>query len=178
MSRSVIAAAVIGFAAMFGLHFALITWQHSRVAAQWVRISSAPEPSAWARYLERGDVWFGYSYALATAFTAFALALTIRRRRRAASGIVGGVTLVGVLYGAGCFLIGCCGSPMLAVYLSLFGASVLGFLKPLVAIITTLSVAASALVIVRRARTSTCPTCEPAPSRTRVDDGQVKSQTG
>ena len=87
------------------------------------------------------------------------------------------MTLVGVLYGAGCFLIGCCGSPMLAVYLSLFGATVLGFLKPLVAIVTTLSVAASAIVIVRRARTSSCPTCQRTLSGNPVDDSQVESLT-
>jgi hypothetical protein len=176
VSRSAIVAAVIVFAAVFGLHFGLVSWQHSHVAAQWVRISNAPDPSAWARYLERGDAWFGYSYALATAFTAFALALTIRRRR-AASGVVGGMTLVSVLYGAGCFLIGCCGSPMLAVYLSLFGASVLGFLKPLVAIITTFSVVVSAIVIVRRARASSCPTCPPTPSGHPVEGSQVESLT-
>lgn len=175
MSRSAIAAAVIVFVAVFGLHFGVVSWQHSRVAAQWVRISSAPDPSAWARYLERGDFWFGHSYALATTFTAFALALTIRQRRRAASGVVGGMTLMGVLYGAGCFLIGCCGSPMLAVYLSLFGASVLGFLKPLVAIVTTLSVVASGIVIARRARTSSCPTCQPTPSSNPADDSRVES---
>ena len=176
MSRSGIAAAVIAFVAVFGLHFGLVSSQHSRVAAQWVRISSAPDPSAGARYLERGDFWFGYSYALATAFTAFALALTIRQRRRAAAGVVGGMTMMGVLYGAGCFLIGCCGSPMLAVYLSLFGASVLASLKPLVAVVTTLSVIASAIVVVRRAHTSTCPTCQ-TPSGSSVDDSQVESPT-
>ena len=48
--------------------------------------------------------------------------------------------LTGILYIGGCFLLGCCGSPMLAVYLSLFGSSFLGFTKPLVATITTVSV--------------------------------------
>ena len=162
MSRLGIAIASIVFAAVFGLHFSVIAWQHSHVAAQWVRVPDAPDGSAWARYLEHGDYWFGYSYALAAAFTAFALALTIRQRRRAASGVVGGMTLLGVLYGAGCFLIGCCGSPMLAVYLSLFGASVLGFLKPLVAVVTTISVVVSAILIVRRSRRATCATCQPA----------------
>ena len=40
----------------------------------------------------------------------------------------------------GCFLIGCCGSPMLAVYLSLFGAKALGLGKPLMALVTLVSV--------------------------------------
>jgi hypothetical protein len=153
--------AVLVFVAVFGLHFGFITWQQAQVAAQWVRVAGTREASAWARYVEHGDYWIGYSYALAAAFTAIALALTIRQRRQAAAGLVGGVTLLGVLYGAGCFLIGCCGSPMLVVYLSLFGPSVLGLLKPLVAIITTLSVVVSTALIIRRARAHACAGCAP-----------------
>jgi hypothetical protein len=44
---------------------------------------------------------------------------------------------------AGCFLVGCCGSPMLVVYLSLFGAWFLPLAKPLVAVVTTISIAAA-----------------------------------
>lgn len=40
---------------------------------------------------------------------------------------------------SGCFLLGCCGSPMLGVYLALFGAKALGAGKPLMAGITLLS---------------------------------------
>ena len=53
---------------------------------------------------------------------------------------IGGVTLSGFLAVAGCFLLGCCGSPMLAVYLSLFGASFLPFARPLVAGVTTITI--------------------------------------
>src|SRR5208283_3790556 len=48
-----------------------------------------------------------------------------------AGAAAGGLTLLGALMAGGCFLIGCCGSPMLAVYLSLFGAKALGLGKPL-----------------------------------------------
>lgn len=160
MKPRALAIAVFVFAAAFALHFGYHAFEETHVANQWVQVP-APPTSLWSRYVERGDYWLGYSYALAAAFTAFALVLTIDRRRRAASGVVGGITLLGVLYGAGCFLIGCCGSPMLAVYLSLFGSSVLGFLKPLVAVITTLSVVASAAVVIRRSRAPACATCEP-----------------
>ncbi len=159
MSRSILASAALVFILVFGLHFGLIVGEQSHVAAQWVSVSG-PSAPAWAQYLQRGDYWYGYSYALAAAFTTFAIGLTIRQRRRAAQGVLGGVTLLGVLYGAGCFLIGCCGSPMLAVYLSLFGASVLGLLKPVVALITTLSVAVSAIVLLRRSRSGSCDLCE------------------
>lgn len=164
MNRSDLGLAALVFVATLGLHFGVLSWQHAQVAAHWVRVAGASEQSAWARYAGQGDYWFGYSYALAAAFTVFALVLTVRQRRQAAQGIVGGVTLLGVLYGAGCFLIGCCGSPMLAVYLSLFGSSILGFLKPLVALVTTISVVVSAVVLVRRARQSACECCAPTAS--------------
>ena len=44
---------------------------------------------------------------------------------------------------AGCFLVGCCGSPMLGVYLSLFGAAFLPFAKPLAAGLSTLLILGS-----------------------------------
>ncbi len=84
----------------------------------------------------------------------------VRHRRQAAASVAGGVTMLGVLYGAGCFLIGCCGSPMMAVYLSLFGSSVLGFIKPIVAAVTTLSVLLSTILIYRRTRQAACD-CQP-----------------
>ncbi len=149
------------FGAVLGLHFGYHAWQEARVAAQWVQIAAAPSPSAWTNYLERGDYWLGYSYALAAGFTAFGLARMVRRRRQAAASVAGGVTMLGVLYGAGCFLVGCCGSPMLAVYLSVFGASVLGFIKPIVAAVTTLSVVGSAILLEGRTRRASCE-CPPA----------------
>ena len=53
---------------------------------------------------------------------------------------------------AGCFLAGCCGSPMLGVYLSLFGASFLPWAKPLVAGLTTAMIAGSYWWMRRRER--------------------------
>ena len=91
-------------------------------------------------YMQSQDYFTGFSYGLGTAFAAWAILQFIRQRRAAfAAGAVGSVTLVGVLMAAGCFLIGCCGSPMLGVYLSLFGAKALGAGKPLMALITLLS---------------------------------------
>ncbi len=93
------------------------------------------------RYIETKSYWLGYSYALSLAFAAVAL----RRYREArycskSSLAIGGVTLSGFLALAGCFLVGCCGSPMLVIYLSLFGAWFLPLAKPLVAVVTTLSI--------------------------------------
>lgn len=57
-----------------------------------------------------------------------------------AAGAAGSIILVGVLMATGCFLIGCCGSPMLGIYLGIFGAKTLGIGKPLMAAVTVLSV--------------------------------------
>ena len=92
-------------------------------------------------YITEQDFYLGFSYALGAAFTAWAVEQFIRTRQAAmATGAVGSVTFVGVLMAAGCFLIGCCGSPMMGVYLGLFGAKALGIGKPLMAVVTIISV--------------------------------------
>lgn len=156
MNRTTVLVCLIVFVAVFAVHVGYHAWREAAVAAKWVAIDGIERPSAMARYAERQDFFLGYSYALAGAFTMFAIMLTVQQRRRETSGVLGGLTLMGGLYGAGCFLIGCCGSPMLAVYASLFGASVLGAVKPIVAGITTLSVVLSGLFLMRRARRECC----------------------
>jgi hypothetical protein len=156
MRRSTFLICLFAFAVVFAAHFGYHAWQEARVASQWVVVDSVERSSAWARYVERQDFYLGYSYALAAAFTVFAVLFGVHQRRREVGGILGGVTLIGGLYAAGCFLIGCCGSPMLVVYLSLFGASFLGVIKPIVAGITTLSIALSGLYIIRRSRRACC----------------------
>jgi hypothetical protein len=160
VTRTALAVCLVVFAAVFAAHFGWHAWREAEAAAKWMPVDGIERSSAWARYAERQDYYLGYSYALAGAFTVFAWLLAVRQPRREAGGVVGGLTLMGGLWAAGCFLIGCCGSPMLTVYLSLFGASFLGFVKPIVAGITTLSVALSGWVLVRRARR---PCCAPVP---------------
>lgn len=157
MKRSTLVICLLVFVAVFAAHFAYHAWQDARVASQWVALSDVPHPSAWSRYVERQDFYLGYSYALAAAFTVFAALFGMQCRRREVGGVLGGITLMGGLYAAGCFLIGCCGSPMLVVYLSLFGSRFLGVVKPIVAGITTLSIALGAVYMVRRSRRACCP---------------------
>ena len=92
-------------------------------------------------YVHAQDYYMSFSYALGAAFAVWSLVkyLTVRQAALAA-GAAGSVTLVGVLMGAGCFMIGCCGSPMLGVYAGIFGAKALGVGKPLMALVTVLSV--------------------------------------
>ncbi len=90
------------------------------------------------QYVATGGYWLGYSYALPLAFASVALRRYREQRMcRARTLAIGGVAFSGFLAVAACFLLGCCGSPMLAVYLSLFGAAFLPLAKLLIAAITT-----------------------------------------
>jgi len=108
-------------------------------------------------YLQAQDYYMGFSYALGAAFAAWAFLKCLRVRQAAlAAGAAGSVTLVGVLMGAGCFLVGCCGSPMLGVYAGIFGAKALGVGKPLMAFVTVLSVGGGYLYLSRRLAIVAC----------------------
>jgi len=130
--------------------------------------ANAAGPLGLRAYWREQDYFVGFSYALAAAFATWALSRSIffRQGRSVAAGAAaGGLTLLGALMAGGCFLIGCCGSPMLAVYLSLFGAKALGLGKPLMALVTLVSVSCGYWCLSRRlARGSTCidDCCSPA----------------
>lgn len=134
------------FAATLGLHFVWLGLfpEQDPIQSAWAALP--PEgPAAWLpKYIEAGSYWLGYSYALSVAFAVVALQRYVRNRSCGAGRFaVGGLTFTGVLSVAGCYLIGCCGSPMLVVWLNLFGAKFLPFAKPLMAAVTTLSIAAA-----------------------------------
>lgn len=93
-----------------------------------------------AGYLSQQDYFLGFSYALAFAFAAWALLRLRQDRKGSLVGALAGLSLGSILAAAGCFLVGCCGSPMLAVWLGLFGAKAVGLAKPVVAGVTALSV--------------------------------------
>ena len=125
--------------------------------SQWATAPTG-DPSWLARYLTTQSYWLGFSYALSLAFAATTFSRYREERLCAARNCaIGGVTLSGVLAVAGCYLIGCCGSPMLAVYLSLFGAGFLPFTKPLVAALATASILGAWWWLHRRGRQTTSP---------------------
>ena len=101
-------------------------------------------------YLADGGIWLGLSYGLAGAFVVLCLVHMYEDRRRSVAGAVGGLTPTGFLYIVGCFLLGCCGSPMLGIYLALLGPRFLGAAKPLVFVITALSVVIGYVWLTRR----------------------------
>lgn len=128
----------VAFVGVFMLHAAYLIWEESQRSAKWLRIEEA---SLFSQYLGQQDYFMGLSYALSAAFTIYAFMKFYTGQRGGLTGAIGGVTLAGVMYFGGCFLLGCCGSPMLVVYLSLFGSSYLGFTKPIVLIVTATSIA-------------------------------------
>ena len=111
---------------------------------RWVAVEST-SPASWvARYIETQSYYLGFSYALALGFASVALRRYREERLCATRNLaIGGISFSGVLAVVGCYLLGCCGSPMLAVYLSLFGASFLPLAKPFVAALTTLMIGLS-----------------------------------
>ena len=152
--------------------------------ALYVGARAASAPSGWSDFgmstasghLGLGAYWraqeyfMGFSYAVGASFAAWALTrcISFRQAKVAAGGAaVGGITLVGVLMAGGCFLIGCCGSPMLAVYVSLFGSRALGVGKPLTALVTLVSVSCGYWCLSRRlAHGGVCCSAADTPQKT------------
>lgn len=137
------------------IHFTWVnTFPESDPAqAAWLTVP-ATESIGWLEsYIAGEHYWMGYAYALSIGFAVYALLLFVGTRMQTTGRLaIGSIGLSGFLAVFGCFLVGCCGSPMLGVYLSLFGASFLPFAKPLVALITTILIAGSWLWLRRKAR--------------------------
>ncbi len=134
----------LAFVGVFLLHGGYLLWSASR----WVSIDNV---SPLSRYIVQQDYFMGMSYGLAAAFTVYSFMRFTGGQRGGLGGTIGGLTMTGILYFAGCFLLGCCGSPMLAVYLSLFGSSYAGFTKPIVLVVTILSIGISWMWMRKRA---------------------------
>ncbi len=135
------------FVAVYFLHGVYSLWDAARLSAKWAAIDNAPP---FSRYIEQQDYFMGLSYGLAAAFTVYSFIRFSTGQRGGLTGAIGGMTLTGILYFGGCFLLGCCGSPMLTVYLSLFGSSYAGFTKPIVLVVTVISVVISWLWMQRK----------------------------
>jgi hypothetical protein len=109
---------------------------------RWIAVTMSAEIPWLQRSLGEQSYWLGFSYALSLAFAAVALRRYREERFCTRSTLaMGGMSFSGLLAVAGCYLIGCCGSPMLAVYLSLLGAAFLPLAKPLIALLTVLFIA-------------------------------------
>lgn len=119
-------------------------------------ISNQPTLSGYQIYFQEKEYFLGLSYAMAIAFTVFAISRLKTNRNRGTLGTFGGVSLSVALYAFGCFLIGYCGSPMAIVYAGLFGISFIGFTKPFIFFITSLSIAIGYWMMRRRPQGECC----------------------
>lgn len=99
-------------------------------------------------YLKGQDYCLGFAYALGAGFAVWSLVYEFGRAIRAAGkgghlpwrSVLMTVGLATLLRWGVCFLLGCCGSPMLAVYATIFGAKAFHVGKPMMALVTLLSV--------------------------------------
>lgn len=132
--------------------------ERSRAQSQWETVT-ADDAAWWNGYVERQNYWQGYAYGISAGFVWVAVRRFREKRLFGAGAAVGGATASGILAMAGCFLAGCCGSPMLGVYLSLFGAAFLPWAKPLVAVLTTATIAGSYWWMRRKERACCGPAC-------------------
>ena len=133
-------------------HAAALSWNAARTASLWAAPVAGGYGGGFNAYLRGGDWWLGLSYALSAAFVTYAFMRLRTGQKSGVAGVFGGMSLVGILYFVGCFLLGCCGSPMLIVYLNLFGASFLGFTKPLVFALTAVSIVLGYLWMEQRSK--------------------------
>lgn len=127
------------------VHFYVTDYAVYKVASQWEDVSLK---AYIVEHFTNKNIYLGYSYAVAGAFATLCLLNLIT----ASGGIkqsIRGITVSAILGAVICFMSGCCGSPMLAVYLSLFGSAVIGVMKPITAAVTTLSIALSYYYVIR-----------------------------
>jgi hypothetical protein len=124
----------------------------------------------------QGQYYFiGFSYALTAAFAVWAFRRSIlssRNRILTAGAATAGVTFCGALMAGGCFLTGCCGSPMMAVYLCLFGVKASFIGKPLAAMVTLFSVSCGYWCL---SRCSAVPENGRCPSGARQEENRALS---
>lgn len=123
----------------------------------WAQVDVAADHFGFDPYFHSQEYLVGFSYALSASFAVWMIARFIAARRtRSVAEAAGGLTLAGSLMVAGCFLIGCCGSPMLPIYIGLFGAKALQLGKPLMALISLVSVGCAYWCISRRSNADNC----------------------
>ncbi|MEK6563675.1 MAG: hypothetical protein AABZ65_01445 [Candidatus Omnitrophota bacterium] len=103
-----------------------------------------------AAYVRLQEYYLGFSYAVSLTFAAFAFMKFKECKRKAFSAGIGIGAWTVILWTAGCFLSGCCGSPMWMVYFNLLGISMLKIPKWSIAGISLAMVSLSYLWLIRR----------------------------
>lgn len=144
---------VLVFGSILMAHLTYSMWRGMQLSRRWAQLEQV---NWFTMYFKQSDYMMGIAYAMTAAFTVFALMIFLEFRKASLTGMLGGITLTGFLSVGGCFLMGCCGSPMLVIYLSLFGASFLKFTKPLMLVVTSISVAIGYFWLNKKLKNSSC----------------------
>lgn len=167
---------IVAFIAVFITHVLYLLYLTGESQKGWAD-NFGPSPTFWQSYLSSEDYFVSFSYALSASFAVWAAArFAYSRRSVAAVGALGGVSILSLLTAAGCFLIGCCGSPMLPIYASLFGSKAAGVGKPLMALISLLSIGAGYLYILRQ-RQCNCTDETTCPSRQKSSPSSAEQRS-
>ncbi len=134
------------FVAVFALHLL------------YFKITSAKceEGIGWLqKYILGQEYFIGISYGLSFAFMVFAFFKYRENNKGALKAAAGGGLLAVVLW-LSCFLLGCCGSPMLIVYLNFIGLSSLRIPKLALLLITVAFIAAGYFCFIRKCPDKCC----------------------
>jgi hypothetical protein len=138
---------LVAFVLVLSSHVAYMGLFAAPAESQWIK----PDESNWVvTYMQNGDYFIGLSYGLAMAFAVYALLKYAGDRKKGITGLFSGLTLTGLIYFGACFLSGCCGSPMIAVYVSLLGPSFQGAGKPITMALTIVSVSVGYFILEKR----------------------------
>lgn len=107
------------------------------------------------KYIEEQEYFLGISYALSFAFITFAFLKFKENRKSALKAALGGGLWAVILWFT-CFLFGCCGSPMLIVYLNLIGLSKFNVPKSVLLIMTLIFIGIGYIWLIRKSPKDCC----------------------
>lgn len=161
-----LASTLLGFTFGLTAHFCFITWRILAARSAWAGAPALSFANLFERYYSDSEYIIGISVACSFAFATFVLRRTVLQTQlklAAAAGAGGFSTFMAVF---GCFLVGCCGSPMLAVYASIFGATFAPLAKWLALAVALTSIAFGSWWISRKEKKClgdcTCVTDSPS----------------
>ena len=122
-----------------------------------IKLAKKPcESIAWFQEYIKGQEYFlGLSYALSFAFIVFAFFKFKENRKNALKAAMGG-GLFAIMLWVFCFLFGCCGSPMLIVYLNLIGIANLKIPKLILLLMTIIFVVLGYIWLIKKSAKNCC----------------------
>jgi hypothetical protein len=168
-----IVSALIAFMVTLGVHYRLTAGAGTEASAECAEpgpegtgpgvvctVQCSDEVDAVPGYWTGGGAFLGLSYAVAAGFFVYVLARVIARRGQGGiKSLLASAGLTGLVWLGLCWLVGCCGSPLLPVYVFLIGTKFLGITGP-VALGLTVGSVALGLVCFHRAAARGCGCAE------------------